>query len=125
MSTRKYLLDEHVNPRLKRAVHQRNPEIVVWCIGDPGAPPRGTLDPDILLWCEAKGFSLVTNNRTSMPVHLREHLAAGRHVPGIFILNDKMSMGQTAEELALIWGATEPDEYVNLIKFLPVSFRLS
>jgi len=62
MDSHKFILDEHVNPRLKATVHQQDPEIVVWCIGDPGAPPRGTPDPDILLWCEAKGFSLVTNN---------------------------------------------------------------
>jgi len=117
---RKYLLDEHVNPRLKMAVLQHNPEIVVWCIGDPGAPPRGTLDPNILLWREAKGFSLVTDNRTSMPVHLQDHLAVGGHVPGIFILNDKMSMGKMAEELAIIHGAAEPDEYAGMIVFLPM-----
>jgi len=56
-----------------------------------------------------------------MPVHFRNHLAAGRHVPGIFILNAKMTMGQTAEELTLIWGASEPDEYSDLVIFLPVS----
>ena len=120
MGERKYLLDEHVNPRLKMAVHKHNPEIAVWCIGDPGAPPRGTPDPDILLWCEAKGFSLVTDNRTSMPVHLQDHLAVGGHVPGIFILNDKMSMGKMAEELAIIHGAAEPDEYAGMIVFLPM-----
>ena len=120
MSERRYLLDEHVNPRLKAAIHQHNPEIVVWRIGDPGAPPYRTLDPDILCWCEVNGFSLVTDNRKSMPVHLREHLAEGRHVPGIFILNDNMSMGQTAEELAIIHGAAAPDEYTDMIIFLPI-----
>ena len=53
-------------------------------------------------------FSLVTENRGSMPVHLQNHLAAGRHVPTIFILNDGMSIGQTAEELVLISIAVQP-----------------
>ena len=122
MNTRKFLLDEHVNPRLREAVRQYDSEIVAWCIGDPGAPRRGTLDPDILLWCKAKGFSLVTDNRSSMPVHLRDHLDAGSHVSGIFILNNRMSMRQTAEELATIYGASEPDEYADIITFLPVSY---
>jgi hypothetical protein len=121
MNVRKYLLDEHVPPSLKMAVHQHRLEIIVWCIGDPGTPPRGTLDPDILLWCEANGFSLVTENRGSMPVHLQNHLAAGRHVPTIFILNDGMSIGQTAEELALISVAAQSDEYADMIRFLPIS----
>ena len=121
MDSRKFLLDEHMNPHFRVAIRQCNPEIVVWCIGDPGAPAHGTLDPDILLWCEANDFSLVTRDRTSMPVHLRDHLAEGRHVPAIFIVNADMSMGQTAEELALIWGATQPDEYADMIRFLPIS----
>ena len=31
-------------------------------------------------------------------------------------------MRQTAEELATIYGASEPDEYANIITFLPVSY---
>ncbi len=121
MRIRQYLLDENVDPALKTVLHQQWPEMVVWQIGDPGAPPHGTLDPDILLWCENNDFSLVTNNRASMPVHLRDHLLAGRHVPGIFILHNKMSLRETVDELALIWLATEPDEYTDLIGYLPVS----
>ncbi|PKO20967.1 MAG: hypothetical protein CVU38_17290 [Chloroflexi bacterium HGW-Chloroflexi-1] len=121
MSTIKYLLDEHVNPRFRKALVRREPEMVVWCIGDVVAPPIQTGDPDILLWCEARGFSLVTNNRASMPVHLRDHLAIGRHVPGIFILNPNMTMGETIDELILIWAASDSDEYADQLRYLPVS----
>lgn len=34
---------------------------------------------------------------------MRDHLAAGHHIPGIFTLNPSMSIGETIEELALIW----------------------
>jgi len=94
--------------------------MTVWVIGDPAAPKRGTLDPEILLWCQANHFSLVTRNRRSMPVHLRDHLAAGLYVPGIFILNPGMTMGETVDELVLIWEASEPKEYVDLLNYLPM-----
>jgi len=55
-----------------------------------------------------------------MPGHLQDHLAAGHHIPGIFTLNANMSIGETIEELALIWGASEPDEYADQINYLPV-----
>jgi hypothetical protein len=121
MNLRKYLLDEHVNPVLRSVLHRQFTEMVVWMIGDPGAPARGTSDTEILSWCEANDFSLVTSNRTSMPVHLQEHLIAGRHIPGIFILNPNMTIGETVDELALIWWASEPDEYSDLVNYLPVS----
>jgi hypothetical protein len=121
MSTIKFLLDEHVNPRFRKALVRRESEMIVRCIGDVGVPPLQTSDPDILLWCEAHGFSLVTNNRASMPVHLQDHLAAGRHIPGIFVLNPNMTMGETIDELILIWAASDSDEYVDQLRYLLVS----
>lgn len=63
---------------------------------------------------------LVTNNRTSMPPHLDNHLTQGRHVPGIFILNPNKSIGETIEELILIALASEDDEYQDYITHLPL-----
>lgn len=120
MNSRQYLFDENVDPILSGALTSRSPEIVVAQIGDPGVPPRATLDPAILAWCEANGFTLVTNNRASMPVHLRDHTTAGRHVPGIVMLNPSMSVAQTVEELTLIWAAARPDEYLDQVAFLPI-----
>jgi hypothetical protein len=114
-------MDEHVAALYQTELLRREPSILVWSIGTPGAPPKGTLDPDILIWCEEKGFILVTNNRSSLPVHLTDHLEQGRHVPGIFVLNRKMGIGKTLEELHFVWGAGDPAEYVDRISYLPVS----
>lgn len=81
---------------------------------------RGTPDPDILLWCEENGFILITNNRKTMPVHLASHLAANGHIPGIFILNEDMSMGEILDELILIAKAAFEDEYQDQIIFMPL-----
>lgn len=88
-------------------------------IGDCKAPEKGTFDPDILLWLERNGFSLVTHNRKSMPRHLHEHLANGHHVPGIFTLRPKALFGEVIEDLLLIWEAAEPDEYKDQIVYIP------
>ncbi len=120
----KYLLDENVDPAFWKALKRREPELVIWRMGRPASPARGTLDPEILLWCEANNFILVTNNRKSMPGHLRDHLAAGRHIPGIFLLNEDMSLGETVEELVLIAGASFPEEYQDQIRHLPITYKL-
>ncbi len=82
-----YLLDEHMPPAYRTQLLSREPGLTIWKIGMPGVPPPGTLDPAILLWCEANNFVLVTNNRKSMPVHLADHLAAGRHILGILTVD--------------------------------------
>ena len=121
MNDIRYLLDENVAPLFRAELLKREPKPVVWRIGDPGAPPRGTPDPAILRWCEENSFILVTNNRKSIPQHLRDHLAEGRHVPGIFELNPDMGIGETIEELLLIWSASDADEYQDVLIYLPLS----
>jgi len=81
------LLDENVDPIYKTQLNRIESDLIVWAVEEPHCPARGTLDPEILLWCEEYNFILVTNNRKPMPVHLVDHLNEGRHIPGIFILN--------------------------------------
>ncbi|ELR96498.1 DUF5615 family PIN-like protein [Gloeocapsa sp. PCC 73106] len=118
--TLKYLFDENVDPEYVRQLRRRNPEILVRVVGEPATPLRGTLDPEILNWCEVTGFVLVTNNRRSMPVHLADHLVMGRHIPGILILNPSLSMGETLEELIVVAEASFENEYQDRIEYLPL-----
>jgi hypothetical protein len=106
-----FLLDENVAPVLRRELVRHAPGIVVWRVGDPATVPLSTSDPEILRWCEKHGALLVTYNRASMPVHLRDHLAEGRHVPGIVLLDEALRIGEIVEALLLIWGASFPEEY--------------
>lgn len=113
-------MDENLSPIYQIQLRRREPDLVVWAIGDPSTPPKGTLDPDILIWCEEYDFILVTNNRSSMPIHLADHLAQSRHIPGIFQLNPSMSVGETLEELVLAALASIEDEYRDRISYLPL-----
>ncbi len=115
-----YLLDENIDPLYRPELLRRQPDLMLWCVGDPGAPPPGTLDPEILIWCERNGCLLVTNNRRSMPRHLADHLAAGRHVPGILVLRRRVSLDAILEELILIAGASLASEYEDRIEYVPL-----
>ena len=117
---RRYLLDEHIPPIYQMQLLYHEPSLTVLTIGDEGAPARSTPDPEILIWCEQNYFNLITNNRKSMPKHLADHVAAGRHVPGIFMINLKVSMGLIIEHLILIAGASDEDEFLDQIVFIPL-----
>jgi len=118
--TVRYLLDEHISPSYRTQILRCAPELIVWIIGDPNAPPKGTSDPEILCWCEEHEFILVTNNRRTMPGHLAEHLASGRHIPGIFLIGENMGMGAIIDELLLIAEASLDNEYRDQINFMPL-----
>jgi len=121
MNEIRYLLDENVNPILRFALLLNEPNLIVWQVGMLSTPALGTLDPEILIWCEENDFILVTNNRKSMPVHLADHLATNRRATGILILNAELSIGETVNELLLIASASSAEEYYDQIIFLPIS----
>lgn len=116
----KYLIDENVNPLYPNQIKLKEPEIIIKVVGELETPAKGTLDPAILCWCEEKNFILVTNNRTSMPLHLADNIAVNHHIPGIFILNPNLSIGENIEELILVALASEDDEYRDRIVYLPL-----
>lgn len=121
MTRIQYLFDEHVDPLYHEGLLRREPSIVMRQVGAADSPPKGTLDPDLLVWCEERQFILVTENRKTMPRHLTDHLNEGRHIPGILVMNQKMTIGATIEELLLIWVASNEDEYRDRIVHLPVA----
>lgn len=118
--TLKYLLDENVDPAYAHQLRRRT-DLVVRMVGEPATLTKATLDPEILGWCEANGFILVTNNRASMPVHLVDHLAQDRHVPGILIQNPNLSIGENLEELIIAASASFDEEYQDRIEYLPLT----
>ncbi|MEA5536818.1 DUF5615 family PIN-like protein [Crocosphaera sp. XPORK-15E] len=114
-----YLLDENLPPLYREQLLRRKSDLTVWMIGDPGVPPKSTLDPEILIWCEQNKFILVTNNRASMPVHLAEHLSQNHHIPGIFVLRPKASIGEIIDDLILIAELGNPQDYQDCISHIP------
>ena len=117
---RRFLIDENISPRYRTQLLYHEPSLTVLVIGDEGAPPKSTPDPEILVWCEKNKFNLITNNRESMPQHLSDHLAQGHHVPGIFTIKRKVPMKLIIEQLLLIAGASEEDEYMDQITYIPL-----
>ena len=117
---RRFLIDENISPQYRTQLLNHEPSLTVLVIGDEDAPPKSTPDPEILEWCEQHQFILITNNRESMPQHLSDHLSAGHHVPGIFTINLEVPMGKIIEELLLIVGASDEDEYIDQITYIPL-----
>ena len=117
---RRFLIDENISPKYRTQLLNHEPSLTVLVIGDEGAPARSTPDPEILEWCEKNQFNLITNNRKSIPQHLSDHLAAGHHVPSIFTINLEAPMGLIIDQLLLIAGASDEDEYIDQITYIPL-----
>ena len=116
----RYLIDENLSPEYRAQLLNRAPLLKVLAIGDIGAPARSTSDPDILNWCEKNDFILVTRDPNTIPKHLNDHIASGNHVPGVFMIKPNVSMGVIIDQLVLVAGASDKDEYIDQIIYIPL-----
>ena len=116
----RYLLDENLSPEWRIQILRNQPELTVWRIGDPLTPAQGTLDPEVLIWCEEHHFLLITNDRRSMPRHLADHLAENRSILGILALRRNALMGKAIEDLLLIAEIGAGEEFKNRIRYIPL-----
>lgn len=60
-----------------------------------------------------------------MPVHLKDHIQKNQHIPGIFILNPQLTIGQNIEELLIIAEGSFSYEYQDQIIHLPLTFSIN
>lgn len=122
MSQVTFLLDEQIPTSVGDALVALEPAILFRQVGAyPDVPAKGTLDPDVLIFAEEAGFALITFDKRSMRTHVATHLAAGHHTWGVFIFpNGKaLSAGRIAEELLMVWTASQAEEWIDQIEFLP------
>src|SRR5262249_37439886 len=99
----------------RTAFQEHCPTVDIRRVGDSGCPALGTKDPEILKWCEANDYCLLTDNRNSMPTHLADHLLEGRHIPGIFQIDKSVSIGENVWCVAVIVGASIEREHLDQI----------
>lgn len=115
----RFLIDENLSPRLKLALQRLNPAIDILRVGDQNAPALGTLDPDLLRYLDLAQRLLVTDNRTSMSAHLEDHWATGGHLWGLIWIRPDATIGKFAQELFLIWDASEAEEWIDRLDWIP------
>jgi Domain of unknown function (DUF5615) len=116
----RFLFDENIDPDLIDALVRREPSIDVLRVGWEGAPPHGTEDPELLIAAVSESRMLVSQDRRTMPNHLRAHFAAGRHTHGVALLKRGFSFGQYVEELLLLWVTSSAEEWVDCTQYLPL-----
>lgn len=119
MSRCKFLVDECVPSSLVRGLRRRCPEVQVVQVGEPGAPPKGVSDSEILEYCEREQRLLITADRATVPDFVRRHNASGGRTWGVFVVGQDVSLGRILDELVLVHEASEAHEWIDLLYYLP------
>ena len=80
----------------------------------------GADDPTVLEWAAREGRILLTDDRATMPEFTYRRIQAGRPMPGVFVLNDRLSTRQAIEEIVLLASKSEASEWAGIVLDLPL-----
>ncbi len=55
-----------------------------------------------------------------MPNFAYDRVRAGKPMPGVFVIDDQMAVGQAIDEVLLAVECLSPQECENLVRFFPM-----
>jgi hypothetical protein len=79
----------------------------------------GRFDPEVLAAAAHDGRVLLTHDHKTMPRHFGDFIAR-QTSPGALVIPQHIPPAVAAEELLLVWAATEAEEWTNRICYLPL-----
>ena len=112
----RFLGDANFNILIVRGLIRQQP-LIDFQTGE-SAQLRSLPDPDVLTLAASLGRILVSHDYRTMPTHFAEYLASGHHTPDIFLLHQTRPIAEAIEVLRLVWEASGPDEWRDLLSYL-------
>jgi uncharacterized protein DUF5615 len=113
----RFQADADLNQIIVSAVTRRAPAIDFRTATSAGV--AGLDDAEVLARAARDGRILVTHDQRTMPRHFGEFVQA-QHSPGLLVVPQHLPLREVADDLILIWTATDADEWINRVVFLPI-----
>lgn len=112
-----YQADADLNQMIVFALRRHEPLIDFRTATNAGL--TGIPDPDVLAVTAEADRVLVTHDKRTMPDHFAEFIQ-NIESPGVIVVPQSMPIRLVVDELLLIWGASEPNDWRNRILYLPL-----
>jgi hypothetical protein len=111
------LIDENFNHRILRGVRLRTAHLdfVVAQRGGAG----GAADALLLSWAAEQRRVVLTHDRQTLPKFAYDRVRSNQLMPGVIVVSDEMPIGQAIEELTMYLECGSPQDFENLVIFLP------
>lgn len=113
----RFQADADLNQIIVLAVLRREPSLD-FCTAE-ASDLVGRKDPEVLAVAAREGRILVSHDQKTMPGHFAEFIAHTSS-PGLLLIPQHLPVAAAVEDLLLIWGASEAEEWVNRIRYLPL-----
>lgn len=113
----RFLADQNLNDDIISGVLRRLPEIDFETAYE--ADLEQASDAEVLSFAAREGKLLVTHDRKTMPIHFGK-LIETQNSAGVLIISQNCEVARAIEELIWVWEASEAEEYINLIRQIPL-----
>lgn len=113
----RFQADADLDGRVLRGLKRAMPEVDFRTASEAGL--EGLPDPEVLRVVAEAGRVLVSQDRRTMPGHFRRFLSVTTS-PGVILLRDGVSIASAVEELLLIWTASDAEDWVNRLVWIPL-----
>jgi hypothetical protein len=114
----RFLADQDLNDRIVDGVIRREPAAEILRLRDLG--DRKWSDPEILEFAASNGFIVVSHDVKTMRKHGVSRMATGLDIAGLMLVRQLDPIGPIIDSLVLIWTASDADEWINRVVFLPI-----
>jgi uncharacterized protein DUF5615 len=114
----RFLADADLNEAIVSGCRRREPSMDFLSAGDAGL--EGVPDPEVLALAGEQKRILVSHDFQTMPQHFGDFLQGGGSSPGVLLVPQHLSIADAIEEIVLIWGASDVEEWRNRILRIPL-----
>ncbi len=113
----RFQADADLNQIIVAAVLRHLPEADFRSATEAGL--TGLHDLEVLARAARDGRLLVTHDKNTMPTHFGEFITKTES-PGVIVAGQRLAVRSVLEDLALIWTASQAEEWTNCIIYLPL-----
>lgn len=112
------LIDQDLDHDILRGLIRRIPQLDAVTALEIGMGKA--TDPELLSRAAREGRIIVTHDRKTMPAHAADLMREGENIAGLFVVARSLPLHQVIEDLELMITCSENNEWVNVIRYLPL-----
>jgi len=114
----KFAADENFDGDILNGIRARLPDMDIVRVQDTSM--YQSPDPKLLNWLADEERILLTHDVGTILGFVYERIRAGLPVPGVIEVKRSIPIGQAIEELEVMIGAGFPEDFENLVRYLPM-----
>lgn len=113
----RFQADADLNQTILLAAVRKEPGIDFRSAGEAGL--RGVPDDQVLARAAEANRILLSHDGKTMPDEFGRFVEA-EESPGLILIPQHLPVSRAVEELILVWAATDPEEWINRVCWLPL-----